>query len=332
MRSTSSLAITTAIALIVACACAGPVDLSGDASTDGPNHFGKFVDAPISTGVPTVCGDARCPEPSTRGPLANVACCLADDTCGIRAGVLSTVCATKHAAGGIDLACPTRSLPGAVTLQGCCRPEGRCGVMDPAGELGCVSEGSDASTCEFHADNDCTSIVELPCDGPEDCAAGQVCCGRAQSDHFDRFGCFASCAGIVDGQSGVWFEICQPGRPCLDPHLECRQAPELPPFLAHCRDPEPPPVAHGDASARDASFDADASHQADGSGADVVEPARRPRPVLGATCGAVHCSPGEKCCLRRRGSPALSMDASEPIDTYCAAADTPCACSPRVDP
>jgi hypothetical protein len=202
-------------------------------------------------------------------------------------------------------------------------------LVDPNSELGCVDSAADAALCDYHANNDCTSIVELPCDGPEDCAPGNVCCGRTQRDHYDLFGCFLSCDGIVDGQDGVWIEICHPGAPCLNPRFTCEASALLPGFLARCHDRGTPVLPDGGGLSLDASIDGDAGDAPVARDASTAADASVPPPPPGIACGSTNCAASEKCCLRRHVG-ASSGAAS--IDPYCTKADGFCACSPAVDP
>lgn len=68
-----------------------------------------------------------------------------------------------------------------VTWPGCCTPEGQCGALDSSGTLGCIPNASlmmvAPQACDYDPNNMCTSIVQVTCDGAEDCP-GQQCCGH----------------------------------------------------------------------------------------------------------------------------------------------------------
>lgn len=77
----------------------------------------------------------------------------------------------------------------------------------------------------------CTFGVEMKCDGPEDCGAGEVCCGaifvQGQNISYTSTACAATCSGknarVVCGSSGK----CPTGLTCgtselLPPYLDCK--------------------------------------------------------------------------------------------------------------
>lgn len=323
-----------AFMIVTVAGCVPAPNDTGDASTDGSSNRRPLPDVILPDVHEPTCGDVSCSEPASSEPLGEGACCLASGACGLASSVLGTECLPRHAPGGVDLTCPGRFIPGGLALPGCCGANGRCGLLDPTGELGCIAAGvADAAACRFDPRNDCSNIATLPCDGPEDCKAGQVCCGRARRDRYDLFGCFASCDGLFDGQSGVWVEICHPGSACLNAHYKCEPSAILPSFLARCHDPGPPPApVPRDGAAEDASIDAtvdaptprDADQSSD-------EPAAMP-PVPGIACGQTACAPGENCCMRTHALTPSEAGAPAPIDPYCSKAGVICACSPEIDP
>jgi hypothetical protein len=333
-------AASLALVLVLAAQCEGRGNDAADASAEasGPP---PIYDAALPDVVLPRCGDAACTEPSA-GVLAEAACCLPSGGCGLQSLVLDTACLPRAPARGADPSCPPRSFSGGNTLAGCCGENGRCGVLDSDGELGCVPTAADAATCVYNAGNDCTSVVELPCDGPEDCETGRVCCGRAHRGRYDAFGCFPSCE-IIDDHGGFWLEICHPRHACLNPKFSCVPDEQLPSFLARCREPAPPRVTDaGSPSDADASI-ADAAPESQDSSflprakfvpvvetADLVPFGPLPR---GVGCGNTTCKEGEKCCLRTH-APVGGTEAGvpDPIDPYCARGDQKCSCVPEVDP
>jgi hypothetical protein len=272
----------------------------GDGGAEGALAAGKSAGRTIDASAPplpaTPCGDASCPEPSQIDPLDVRACCLPSGACGLRARRLGSECLSRAEVGTVDLACPTLHLGGGIDAQGCCSPDGRCGHFDRFGELGCVaSPTSDGSVaCTYARSLDCRAVVELPCDGPEDCGAGRVCCGRSALGVYDAFGCFESCDAQSKGFQGVWLEICHPGGVCADSRYSCASAVGLPGFLGRCYRPADLTGAGAKGDAGDAA----------------------PR---GVACGAAPCAANEKCCVRSPGQP------------YCAPLSTPCTCADERD-
>ncbi|HVU03880.1 MAG TPA: hypothetical protein VHE30_19110 [Polyangiaceae bacterium] len=299
----------------------GGCTTSRTAATNGSLDAGprtSFPDAGTLTNPVVRCADAPCEEPPGSGVLGARACCIDEDRCGLRAPALRDACLPRGNPGSVDLSCPVRSLRDGTFLQGCCTPRGECGLFDRFADLGCVPPepaatadsgdgASDASVaCRFDPEATCRSVVELPCDGPEDCGEGRACCGRLSHDSYDRFACFASCSDQASSTGELWLEVCHPGEPCADPSLACENAPPLPAFLGRCYANRPPLPEAGtlpDGSPpRDAAVDP--TPNADAS--------RLPHP--GVACGAVTC--GDKCCLADPGEP------------YCAENGARCACAP----
>ena len=317
---------TVALSVVLSVGCVPLPDETSDASTDGGReHFGdvRAIDVPART-----CDGGTCTEPAFSEPLGEAACCLPFGQCGLASNVLGTECLPRHAAGGVDINCPGRNLPGGFSIQGCCTPAGRCGLFDPTGELGCIGYAADAATCEFDAKNDCTSIVELPCDGPEDCDDGKVCCGRVQRGRYDLFGCFPACDALIDGQSGVWVEICHPGASCTDPRFTCERSALLPPSFARCHVVESSAEPDAGRSSGDASLEGsspEASPILDAS--ENAESAAEGTP--GVACGLMTCTAGQKCCTRTHEP---NAETGPPFtDSYCGKPDVACACSPDAD-
>ena len=261
-------------------------------STEGAASNADAADArprpveagPIPPPDPVLCGAAECSEPDD-APLAPRACCLGEGGCGQSSRALDTPCLVPAGPGTVDVSCPSLLLPDGVELQGCCAPAGTCGIFDRFGELGCIGAEAlqlEPLSCAFVEGDGCRRVVEVPCDGPEDCSDGLVCCGRLQPDGYDRFGCFSSCRPGTDGKRGTWLEICHPERGCTNPLEVCGQVVGLPDFLARCH------------------------------------PSAEPAPLTGeeigrVRCGEATCETGQKCCLRDPQPPYCA-----PLEVPCA--------------
>ncbi|HEX4337409.1 MAG TPA: hypothetical protein VH062_15945, partial [Polyangiaceae bacterium] len=166
-----------------------PLELEGGALNRRPPRFldgGPAPDASVS------CGGAVCPEPAGGDVLGEIPCCLPSGECGLRVPLLGNRCSLPSQPGGVDTACPSVTMPNGAVTQGCCGPLGRCGAYDRFGPLGCiVVDTSDAGMrCEYDPEKLCRSVVAVPCDGPEDCGAGNVCCARNDFGLYDLYGCF----------------------------------------------------------------------------------------------------------------------------------------------
>lgn len=285
LRATAILALSIMDASCTASA-------TKDSSEGGSRAPVRFLgDSNLPPEQPLRCGDARCLDPENGAALGELGCCLPSSACGFQSRVLSPLCLPPHEPGNVDLTCPSDALADGTTIQGCCTPAGRCGLYDRFGELGCVpTELADGATCRPVPDATCSSVVEVTCDGPEDCGASAVCCGRASHDTFDAFGCFASC-GVQSADHGeLWFEICHLGGSCPDARDTCSSVPGLPSSLGRCR-ANATPVEGG------ASLDAGTF-------------------AKGVACGQNACGADEKCCL------------IDPLSAYCSPVDIPCSCAP----
>jgi hypothetical protein len=270
----------------VGCKASPPKD-----SLDGSSLAPFIGDATLPTEQPVRCGDARCLDPENGGPLGELGCCLPSNACGLEARILSPRCLETHEPGNVDLTCPNDELADGTTIQGCCTPAGGCGLYDRFGELGCIpSDLADGAACRPVPDATCKSVVEVTCDGPEDCSSGTVCCGRTSHGAFDAFGCFASC-GVESADRGeLWVEICHLGGSCGNAGEACSSALGLPGSVGRCG-ARLTPIEGG------ASFDAGTF-------------------VEGVGCGPANCAASEKCCER------------DPLEPYCSPLGVPCACAP----
>ena len=269
-----------------------------DTSTDpGGDTTPPTTNQPPATADPVVCGDETC---ATVGPQAAAmgvsACCLEDDGgCGIQTSLSGNTGLPQGAPGGADATCPDLVVPGEADWVGCCTPEGQCGALDSGDDgLGCVDNMNfmqPEQSCTYDPDNTCQRLVEVNCDGAEDCPGDQVCCGRWQ-EGYRGFTCEDSCEAAEDADDGggIWSEACHPGESCSVDGFSCLQNLDyLPDFLFRCRDTGEEPGSAGSPAAGEVN------------------------------CGPQVCGRGEQCCLSEPGEPA------------CVAGDTPCSCNPGVD-
>jgi len=99
-----------------------------DASTV---EAGGKVKPPLDGGAIS-CGATACAPVDVGGGLGTLLpCCFGEDKCG---ALLSSACIELHAQGPADPGCP--SLP---PYEGCCRPDGMCGVIVAGTAFGCVA-------------------------------------------------------------------------------------------------------------------------------------------------------------------------------------------------
>jgi hypothetical protein len=196
-------------------------------------------------------------------------------------------CLPYGAKGGIDPSCPAYAAPTS-TLPGCCRPDNQCGAYDGTLGLGCIGNASlkaDAQACDYAA-NDCTELVPVVCDGPEDCPSNNQCCGLYSGGSYTQFACMPSCADAgAPGDAGgfaLWFEMCHAGQMCKTGM--CLTSMYLPGFLYRCYTSGNPPDAGSTGGP-------------------------------GVNCGSTTCAAGEECCLRQPHDPYCA-----PAGTQCACA------------
>lgn len=244
---------------------------------------------------PVMCGTNSCTAPEGSAAYGISACCLADNACGLQTP-LAPDCLPPDAPGGLDPSCPDFAMD-PIMMRGCCAANGKCGGLDVA-NLGCIP-GDKLSLpdqdCVFQPNNDCTAIIDVVCDGPEDCASGQQCCGRYSGGSYDRFTCATSCDEAAAADGAIWSEICHPGQTCAIDGYLCLTSQYLPDFLYRCRDMGTVPCGQPNAVM-------DACVEPVNSGPDEI------------TCGSVKCGADEKCCIRT------------PHEPYCAPADGFCQC------
>ncbi len=225
-----------------------------------------------SAGEPgqVVCGGRSCPGlPASVVEQGITQCCTASDECANSAPYLDGECYSGDGAGSKDSACPTTTF-GDVTLEGCCTPEGFCGALDPTLVLGClpgdlVGVAQQACTGTVTPPGSaCTLTFEAPCDGPEDCATGEVCCGRFTGSVYDQFECSSDC----DTSGTSFFEMCHSDADCTNPLNMCgatTAAGALPDYLFRC------------------------FSSIDGPPTTTAGP--------GVECGGTVCATGEVCCV-----------------------------------
>lgn len=287
------------------CALMASVFVVGCGDDDGPGGAGGTSGGGSggSSGVggrqpppPVTCGSNECTAPEGSAASGIIACCLDDNGCGLQTP-LAPKCLAPNQPGGLDLSCPGYTNPDVgIALAGCCAADGKCGALDPM-TLGCIAGADlalDEQTCTFQPGNDCTAIIDVVCDGPEDCGDGQQCCGRFAGGSYDRFVCATNCDEAAAAVPGTWSEICHPGQTCSVEGYECKTSPYLPEYLYRCRDTGD--LLCGSGGAMDAC---------------VAPVTSGPNEI---SCGDTKCGADEKCCIRT------------PRDPYCAPADGFCQC------
>jgi hypothetical protein len=261
-------ALALAFVILASLGCDAPRAVSSDAGVDGSAPPQIRPTGPLPSASEFTCGSQLC-EPPAASPLDPEGCCGDAGSCGRTTRFTRASCLATNGPGAPTLECPPLDIVGGPLLQGCCTPEGTCGIFDRFGDLGCIPAsalGREAVSCQTPVEPSCRHIVEVPCDGPEDCGPGLQCCGRVADDHWDGFGCFPDCRSVQDGRNSVWLPLCHPGQPCDEPTHECAAATALPAPLARCH-----------------------------VGGLNAGPPRAPTP--GILCGELTCHDGEKCCL-----------------------------------
>jgi hypothetical protein len=143
-------------------------------------------------------------------------------------------------------------------------------------------------------DSVCSLAVGAECDGNEDCAQGQTCCGHFESILFTYTS--MKCRSACDGTNEV--QLCRPGETCARAGTQCRSSLIIPyDFIGVCANPDPavPPLTGGAAAG------------------DIA-------------CGETACAAGsEQCCLRSRYD---FMDmAISALEPYCAPLGDRCTCN-----
>jgi hypothetical protein len=239
MRSFTRCAITLAItALAVACSSAddGDDDAQGQPQNNALTCIAGELHPCACLGQATIgmqscniTGNGYgvctgCPAPSAAGSggmsgAVNTGGTIADAGKPETGGTGGIVDAGKH-----DAAVHEDS---SVSLPGGAEPGVSCGVGLPAlceltTEKCCVRSLQTDSCIAADASCDCAvdgcMTMEAHCDGPEDCASGEVCCGTlAQSgDGYEDFVCAATCAA-----TGNQRQACHDGETECPQGLEC---------------------------------------------------------------------------------------------------------------
>lgn len=258
-----------------------------------------FVPPTVQPAV--TCGGTACTVLTMAEVSAGIGnCCTDADACGITTALSGAACLPSGALGGADPSCPNLVMDMTMGSSGCCTPEGECGAI--LAGAGCIANGAlmqPEQSCTYDPDNMCTRIMEVTCDGAEDCADGQLCCGQ-YAGGYRRTTCAADCVQEEIDQGGTWAQICHPGDTCVDPagmgYACLASAMLLPEFLLRCRAMGTEPVSAGNTEAGMINCGL-SEESADGT-------FRR------QTCGI-----GEKCCISYPGEVAR-----------CVAADGTCPC------
>jgi hypothetical protein len=246
---------------------------------------------------PVTCGGETCIAPMAGAAMGIASCCTEDNVCGLQTPLNPGTCLALDAPGGIDPSCPMFAIPGLFAWYGCCTPGGTCGAIDSSGTLGCVPNTllmmNAEQSCTYDPNNNCRQLIDVTCDGAEDCPSGEMCCGHYQGG-YREFVCAPDCAAEQIAQGGEWSQICHPGDSCVNPSYECRQNTDfLPDYLYRCRDT-------GEAPRRTGS----------------VAPGE-------VNCGDAVCGSGEKCCVSvLPGVPVSGL----PV---CVPSDQTCSCTPQ---
>ncbi len=98
------------------------------------------------------------------------------------------------------------------------------------GVIACYTEGAPSTTCTLpvhccwtnyssqhdgYCSTDACAWGTETCDGPEDCAAGEVCCSRAIFDTSgDKIGYSMACSATACGAPPFDYELCHPSTGC----------------------------------------------------------------------------------------------------------------------
>lgn len=240
----------------------GVVSCEGDDKQSGPS-----ADAASDSSAQT-CNGTVCTAPTGAEFNQVTTCCLSGGGCGLEAPFVSQ-CLAPSQPGAFDITCVPFTPPRGEQMDGCCGPNG-CGALNPF--MGCISNtdlGREAVACNYDPTNDCRAVAEIPCDGAEDCAAGEHCCAKSANAGYVEFGCFASCTALAaNAGDATWVELCHDGDTCEDAAMSCHASSSLPSSLARCS-------LTGRLSAPAGSANPGEVH-----------------------CGTDVCGSGEKCCLR----------------------------------
>lgn len=317
-------ALGAALAVAVSCSSSGSISTTDATTVSGGSGGSGSDDAEAGDGAVS-CAGVSCPPVAEELASASVrACCTDLNRCGLETPIVHD-CHEANEPGVLDASCPSVTVAGVgFTFAGCCRTDGRCGALDTLTSLGCVpleDLGHEARNCIYDSAG-CTELSELPCDGPEDCLAGRVCCGRLAGTLFDAFRCMDRCS-VADPTSGaLWLEICHTGGTCQEPDQTCSASAALPDFLMRCVVPPGGGMweASEEAGTDDSSIDVSLASALDAADTSLAPDAadEDASTSLGGQiqCGTVICKDGNKCCLRA------------PAEPYCTPFTLPCECEP----
>ena len=126
--------------------------LTANRGNVGPLHGGTggmmaTLPPPEDAGTPdtgTTTSPAACEPcddvPDAAAPFMLRSCCrgVSNRECGLTVGD-GTLCLARMVPGQSDTACASVRQPSGTQLDGCCRPDGRCGLQADAFQLGCVA-------------------------------------------------------------------------------------------------------------------------------------------------------------------------------------------------
>jgi hypothetical protein len=113
------------------CICHSQGDVDGCLRTCGLGDAGSDA-APDAGGE---CVPAGCPVPPSG---VGTGCCTEGEKCGLVVSIIGPECVELNQPGKLDSQCPTLDFP-TFSLPGCCRPDGRCGVLERFLPLGCIA-------------------------------------------------------------------------------------------------------------------------------------------------------------------------------------------------
>jgi hypothetical protein len=182
---------------------------SGGARNDGSGGGGSGTSGGTDTGgaMPMTDPDAclsSCDDlPSAAAQLGLERCCRGVDfeDCGVNFGV-GQQCLGEDVEGLNDDDCPAETAPSGAEFDGCCRPDGLCGLRFESLALGCVSRDV---IPEMLLDDPEPIVCEYPCEADGDCdLVDNAICVEGRSNH-DRSFCARACRG--DGDCGQG-EVC----------------------------------------------------------------------------------------------------------------------------
>jgi hypothetical protein len=272
---------------------AGASGASGTGMTAGAG--GSAGSAGTMAPPPLECGNDTC-EPLGAGSamLGVTQCCTADNECGQKTP-LAANCLPLNSPGGVDSSCPIFEVMSGmttITWYGCCTPAGTCGAQ-AGGALGCIPNGelmAAEQSCTYDPANTCTRLVDVACDGAEDCP-GQKCCAVYQGG-YRKFECGDDCT-VADAPPRVYSsEACHPGESCtVDGHTCLQNLMILPDYLFRCRDTGEEPV---------------------NTGGSVL--------ANEVNCGESVCGNGQKCCISIPGQ-AVCVPKNQPCSCVPEGAD-----------